>query len=148
MKIGISSCLIGNKVRYDGKDKKNKELMKLLEGQDLIPICPEIEAGFSVPREPIEMKDGHIIKEDLTDLTEELRKGSLHCLRQIEGCDFLILKSKSPSCGMGKIYDGSFTGKLIDGNGLFTSSAKEKGYRIFTEDQLEEIKGVLKEGTL
>ena len=144
MKIGISSCLLGNKVRYDGKDKKNKELMKFLEGQDLIPICPETEAGFPVPRDPIEMKDGHIIKEDLTDLTDELKKGCLHCLKQVEGCDFLILKSKSPSCGNGEIYDGTFSGRLIDGDGLFTLMAKEKGYRIYTEDQLEDIKKELR----
>ena len=144
MKIGISSCLCGNKVRYDGSDKKDKELLKLLQGHQLIAICPEIEAGFPVPRKPIEIRNDKIITQSGEDVSDALKKGCRICLEKSEGCAFLILKQKSPSCGKGKIYDGSFSGKLIDGNGFFTSLAEKEGIKIFSEEEIEEIKKELR----
>ena len=140
MKIGISACLTGYNVRYNGSNKLNKELLKLLEGHELIVICPEFRAGFSIPHKPLEIKDGQVITSDGKFVTEKLNKGSLLCLEKIKDCDFLILKSKSPSCGYKKIYDGTFSNTLTDGNGIFTQLCINNGLKIYTENDLEEIK--------
>ncbi|MBQ1481950.1 MAG: DUF523 domain-containing protein [Erysipelotrichaceae bacterium] len=134
MKIGISACLCGKKVRYDGSDKKDEELLKLLQGHELIEICPELSAGFSIPHEALEIKDGKVLTSSFIDVTEKLTQGSLKELSKIADCDLLILKQKSPSCGKGKIYDGSFSGKLVEGNGIFAKLCLEKGIKVFSEE--------------
>ena len=143
MKIGISACLLGHRCRYDGTDKRNDELIKLLDGHELIPVCPESSAGFTVPHEPIELKDNKAYLKDETDVTEQLYKGCLKCLKMIEDCDFVILKSKSPSCGYKKIYDGSFNGILIDGNGMFTDLCLQNDMKVFSENDLYQIRGYI-----
>ncbi|MCR4633602.1 MAG: DUF523 domain-containing protein [Erysipelotrichaceae bacterium] len=140
MKIGISACLCGKKVRYDGSDKKDKELLKLLEGHELIEVCPELSAGFSIPHEALEIKDDRVLTSSFADVTEKLIQGSLAEFAKIENCDLLILKQKSPSCGKGKIYDGSFSGKLIEGNGIFAKLCLEKGIKVYTEEDKNSIR--------
>ena len=140
MKIGISSCLLGYNVRYDGSNKRNDELIELLKDFELIPVCPEISAGFSVPRLPIEIRNGRVISKAGIDLHDDLMKGSGKCFEQIKDCEFVILKSKSPSCGYKKIYDGSFSGRLIDGDGLFASLCLEHRLKVFTELDIEKIR--------
>ena len=143
MKIGISACLLGEKVRYDGTDKKNETLISLLEGNEIVSLCPEMEAGFSVPHEPLEIKDGIVLTSSGKDVSKKLLKGSQRCLEQAEGCELLILKSKSPSCGIGKIYDGTFSGKLVEGNGLFVQLCQKKKVILFDENDLEKISLIL-----
>ena len=143
MKIGISACLLGEKVRYDGTDKRNDGLISLLEGNEIVSICPEKEAGFPVPHEPLEIRDGTVLSASGKDISEKLRKGSEECLEKVKDCDLLILKSKSPSCGIGKIYDGSFSGKLVEGDGLFVQLCRKKKVILLDENDLEMIKKIL-----
>ena len=140
MKIGISSCLLGNNVRYDGSNKKDDRLIELLENHELIPICPEMMAGFDIPHDPLEIRDNHVYTIKGIDVSDKLINGSKNCFELIKDCDFLVLKSKSPSCGYKKIYDGSFEGLLIDGNGIFTSICLNNNLKIFTENDYQEIK--------
>ena len=140
MKIGISSCLLGNKVRYDGTHKRNDELINLLDKHELIPVCPEIEAGFTIPREPIEIKNDKVITRNGKDVTDALISGSDKCLNKIIDCDFVILKSKSPSCGYKKIYDGNFSNNLIDGNGIFTDMCIRNNIKVFSENDIKLIR--------
>ncbi|MBQ2658340.1 MAG: DUF523 domain-containing protein [Erysipelotrichaceae bacterium] len=140
MKIGISACLAGDKVRYDGTDKENKELLRILKGHELIKICPEMAAGFPVPRESLEIRNDKIYSASNKDITGKLNKGALKCLEMIQNCDFVVLKEKSPSCGVCQIYDGSFTGKLINGHGLFTQLCMENHIPVYSENDIEEIK--------
>ncbi|MBO4918640.1 MAG: DUF523 domain-containing protein [Erysipelotrichaceae bacterium] len=140
MKIGISACLAGDKVRYDGTDKKNEELLKILKDHELIKICPEMAAGFPVPRESLEIKDGKVYSSGGKDVTEKLKKGTLKCLEMIRDCDMVILKERSPSCGTYRIYDGSFSGKLIEGQGLFTRLCLEHNIPVYSENDIEEIR--------
>ena len=140
MKIGISACLTGDKIRYDGTDKKNEELLKILKDHELIKICPEMEAGFPVPRESLEIKDGKVFSLSGKDVTKKMMKGAMKCLEMIWDCDMVILKERSPSCGVYRIYDGSFSGKLIDGHGLFTRLCLEQGIPVYSENDIEEIK--------
>ena len=138
MKIGISACLCGQKTRYDGSDKKDEEILKQLEGHELVPICPEIAAGFPVPRECIEIRDGRVFDKNGNDLTDQLEKGCLSCLEQIQDCDLIILKERSPSCGVRTIYDGTFTGTIIKGSGLFTQTCLKQGIPVLSEDDMKE----------
>ena len=143
MKIGISACLLGHNVRYDGSNKRNEELLKLLERHEIIAVCPEISSGFPVPHEPLEIKGDKVIDPSGNDLSNKLHEGSLICLNKIKECDLLILKSKSPSCGHGLIYDGSFSGRLVEGEGVFTSMCLQNNLKIYSENDLEILKTIL-----
>ena len=143
MKIAISACLLGENVRFDGTNKKNEELIKLLEKHDTVSICPEISSGFSIPHDPIEIKNNKAFTIKGIDVTEQLNKGCDKTLKMIEDCKIVILKSKSPSCGYEQIYDGSFADKLIEGNGMFASKCINKKIKIFTENDLDLLKEIL-----
>ncbi len=140
MKIGISACLTGDKVRYDGTDKRNSELLKILKEHELIKICPEMTAGFSVPHEPLEIRNGKVYSSSERNVTKKLNEGAHECLKMIQDCDFVVLKERSPSCGVHLIYDGTFSGKPIEGHGLFTRLCLENGIPVYSENDIEEIK--------
>ncbi|MBQ6334320.1 MAG: DUF523 domain-containing protein [Erysipelotrichaceae bacterium] len=140
MKIGLSACLYGYRVRYDGTHKRNEELLKLLEGHELVIICPEFRALFPIPHEPLEIKADKVYDKQGNDVTAKLKEGSKLCLDKVKDCDFIILKKHSPSCGKDLIYDGSFSGKLKEGNGIFAAMCLQKGLKVFNEDQLEAIR--------
>ena len=140
MIIGISACLAGEKVRYDGADKKDLKLLKILKGHELVKICPELAAGFPVPRESLETRNGKVYSLSGEDLSEKLNMGAHKCLELVKDCDFVILKDKSPSCGLRQIYDGTFSGKLVDGNGIFAGLCLNRGIPVYSENDIEEIK--------
>ena len=144
MKIGISACLLGDKVRFDGKDKRNEKLIKLLKNHEIIKICPEIESGFPIPHLPIELKNNKAYTKDNKDVTKQLIKGSNKTYQIIKDCDLIILKTKSPSCGYQKIYDGSFTNKLIKGNGIFTQICIDNNKKIYTDEDIDLLTKLLK----
>ncbi|MCR2045069.1 DUF523 domain-containing protein [Anaerosalibacter massiliensis] len=137
----VSACLAGIKCRYDGKDNENNDIIKLIKEGKAIPICPEVLGGLSIPRVPCEiLKDENgdikVINKEGIDCTLEFIEGAKKALAiaEIVEADAAILKSKSPSCGCGKIYDGRFTGRLIDGDGITTKLLKENGINIYTEN--------------
>ena len=147
MNIAISACLLGQKVRYDGNSSKNEELLKLLEGHNLFPICPEVMGGLSIPRNPSEIKNDRVFDNNGNDVTKHFLNGSLIALKEIvdNNCQMIILKSKSPSCGNGLIYDGTFTNKLTKGYGFFVKVVKENDILIpiYSEMDIESLKKVL-----
>jgi len=136
--ILCSACLLGIKCRYDGKDKLNKKVIELSKKKILIPVCPEQLGGLSTPREPAEQKGKRVITKSGKDVTQNFKKGAKEVLKlaKLFGIKEAILKQKSPSCGFGKIYDGSFSGKLIKGNGVTAALLKRKGIKIITEEDL------------
>ena len=146
MKIFVSSCLLGYEVRYDGSHKLSKELIEILNGNIIIPGCAELLANFGIPHAPIELKDGHAYFKSGEDVTKQLNEGSLAAYQIYldNHCDFAILKSKSPSCGRDRIYDGSFNGTMTNGDGALTSIFKEHHIKVFNENELEEIKAYIK----
>lgn len=147
--ILVSACLCGVKCKYNGGDNENKEVLKLIEKYKLIPICPEQLGGLSTPRHPSEIalgdaKDvlngkGKIQNNCGEDVTEQFVKGAFESLKiaKLYGAKIAILKAKSPSCGCGLIYDGTFTGTLKKGNGVTTELFLQNGIEIFTENDLE-----------
>ena len=114
MRVAVSACLVGQKCRYDGNHCKRDILDTFLKEHEIIPVCPECLAGFSIPREPIEILDGKVITRSGKDVTSSLEKGVEKALSILkETNEIVILKSRSPSCGVGFTYDGTFSGCLI-----------------------------------
>jgi uncharacterized protein YbbK (DUF523 family) len=132
----VSACLIGIKCRYDGKSNLNKECFELFKRGKLIPVCPEQLGGLQTPREKSEIqKNGKILTKSGKDVTENFIKGARETLKlaKLLGAKEAILKSKSPSCGCGKIYDGTFSGKLIKGDGVTVALLKKNKIIVITE---------------
>lgn len=139
--ILISACLLGVACRYDGLSKPlDREIIEKLRRQyHLIPICPEIMGGLPTPRIPSEISsDGKVLRKDGEDVTENYIRGAKEALRlaEIFQCDTALLKEKSPSCGAGKIYDGSFSKTLTDGNGITAEFLQKNGIRIIGESEI------------
>lgn len=137
MKI-CSACLLGMKCRYNGKTKSNEKIIEMAIKEELIPICPEQLGGMATPRKAVELKNGRAITGDGEDQTESYIKGAEETLKicKLLGINEAILKQGSPSCGCGKIYDGSFGGKMIDGDGLVTKLLKENGIKVKSEEEV------------
>lgn len=132
MKVLVSACLTGKNCKYNGSNNYDPELMKFLEGKEVIEICPEVLAGLPTPRPPAELSDGVVMSIDGKNVDQEYRRGvelSLQKIRNMD-IDLVILQSRSPTCGVDQIYDGSFTDRLIDGQGLFAQALIESGYQV------------------
>jgi len=134
----VSACLLGLKTRYDGKVKPNDKIIEMSKKEVLIPICPEQLGGLSTPREASEQKNGKVISKNGNDVTENFQRGAEEVLKLVKLLDIkeVILKQKSPSCGFGKIYDGTFSGKIIEGNGVTADLLSKSGIKIMTEEDL------------
>ena len=139
--ILCSACLLGLKCRYDGKTKLNKKARELSKKVILIPVCPEQLGGLPTPREPAEQRGNKVFTKSGKDITENFVKGAKEVLKitKIFGAKEAILKQKSPSCGCGKIYDGTFSGKIIKGDGVTASLLKRNRIRVITEEDLTKI---------
>lgn len=142
MNILISGCLLGLKCRYDGKEKKLPEIEKLIELHNLIPICPEQLGGLPTPRIPAERVKDKVINQDGVDVTKEYQLGAEEALKiaKLYNCKKAILKEKSPSCGCGKIYDGTFSRNLIVGNGVTAELLLKNGIEVFGESEIDKLK--------
>ena len=141
-KIFVSPCLLGIKCRYDGESKPNNEVLNALVGYDFICVCPETSGGLPTPRLPSEIVGDRVIMIDGTDVTEEYKKGAYNALKQALdfGCEMAILKSKSPSCGKGLIYDGTYTRTLKKGNGVAAQLFLDNGITVIDETELDKLK--------
>ena len=142
-KVLISSCLLGENVKYNGGNNSiiNNPFIQFLKSQNLlVSVCPEVEGGLPIPRIPVEIKNNRAINRIGEDKTKEFNHGAKIALKKSikNGIEMAILKSRSPSCGATKVYDGSFSNKLIYGDGISAKLLKENGISIFTEEELEE----------
>ncbi len=136
MNIAVSACLLGRNCKYDGENNFNPDVAALKEKHHLIEVCPEMEGGLPCPRTPCEICRGRVISKDGRDLTENYLEGARKCLRKVieEKADLAILQPRSPSCGEGKIYDGTFSSRLTNGDGVFASMLKEQGIPVMKPD--------------
>jgi len=136
--ILCNACLLGINCKYDGTSNKNKKVLKLAKNFILIPVCPEILGGLPIPREPSERKGKKVITKSGKDVTKYFEKGAREVLKicKILKIKKAILKQKSPSCGCGKIYDGTFSGKLIKGDGVTAKLLKKNKIKVFTEEDI------------
>ncbi|WP_149716314.1 DUF523 domain-containing protein [Campylobacter concisus] len=140
-KILISACLAGINCKFNGENNLlNKDVLDEISKRfHLLFVCPEVYGGLSTPREPAEMKNGVVVcKFSGKDVSENFKNGAEICLKiaKLNGCKKAILKSKSPSCGSGKIYDGSFSKRLILGDGITAKLLKENEILVYSEDEI------------
>jgi uncharacterized protein YbbK (DUF523 family) len=136
--IIVSSCLAGCHCRYDGDSKPNEKVINLVADGKALPVCPEQLGGLSTPRLPNEQRGNKVYRSDGKDVTDEFEKGAQEALRyaRMVNAKIAILKARSPSCGYGEIYDGSFSGKLVKGNGTFAEMCRKAGMTIKTEEEI------------
>ena len=141
MTILVSACLLGCPCRYDGKSKPNAAVLSLMAEHTLIPICPEQMGGLATPRLPAECKEGGVFTQAGTDVTDQYRRGAEEALRlaKLYGCTCAILKERSPSCGSGQIYDGSFSRRLIEGDGVTAQLLKAHGSTVLGESEVDKL---------
>lgn len=142
-RILVSACLLGVCCRYDGRGNPSAQVLDLLNRDDLelIPVCPEQLGGLPTPRLPSERVEDRIINRAGEDVTDQFQRGAAGALRLARsyGCDVAILKERSPSCGCGRIYDGSFTGTLTEGNGVTTELLLSAGIQVVGESRIEQL---------
>ena len=134
-KILISRCLAGGFCRWDGGTNLVQGLKTLVEQGVAVPVCPEELGGLPTPRKPSEIQGDRVTMADGTDVTEAFRRGARRALEigMEAGCTAAVTKAKSPSCGCGRVYDGTFSGTLKDGDGLFVQALREAGVPVCTE---------------
>ena len=138
MKIMVSACLLGENCKYDGGNNRNEALLEMIAGHEVIPVCPEVSGGLPVPRVPVEIVNGRAVNRNGEDVDSAFRKGAEKVLEiaERERPDLIILQSRSPSCGVNEIYDGSFTGKKIPGRGVFADLAVSADYKVIDVEDL------------
>lgn len=139
MKIMVSACLLGENCKYNGGSNRCEELLRLLSGHTVIPVCPEVLGGLPVPRVPAEIADGIVMNREGMSVDAAFRQGAEAALEaaRLEKPDLIILQSRSPSCGVKEVYDGAFSGVLVPGRGVFADLALRAGFRVLdVEDVL------------
>ncbi len=134
----VSACLAGVHCRYNGEGQEDPEVVRLLGSGQAVPVCPEQLGGLNTPRPPFERKNGRVQDKDGNDATEAFEHGAEEALRlaKLAGCTAAVLQPRSPSCGFGRIYDGTFSGTLVPGEGVFAALCRENGLKLFTPDDL------------
>lgn len=136
-KILISACLIGLNCKYDGGNNENSKLVELMKEKDLVPICPEQLGGLKTPRASAERKQEKVITKEGVDVTKEYQKGAEEVLKLAKKLNIkkVILKSRSPSCGIDEIYDGTFSHNLVKGDGVTAELLKKNGIEVISSDK-------------
>ena len=138
MKTVVSACLLGEKCKYNGGCNYASSVVDYLKGREVIPVCPEVLAGLGVPRKPVEIVNGIVRDCDGNSVDDALRSAIEIILQQLkdEQIDCAILKSRSPTCGVKQIYDGTFSGKLISGMGVLAHALHEAGCRVIDSEEI------------
>ena len=138
MKILVSACLLGENCKYNGGNNYCPKVAAFLEGHEVIPVCPELEAGLGCPRVPMEIVNGVLINKEGTIVDTQVRAAIQNILQRIEGetIDCAVLKSRSPTCGVHQVYDGTFTGTLIPGAGVLTQALQAAGIRVIDSEEV------------
>ena len=140
-KLLISACLLGENCKYNGGNNYNAAVEALKERCDFVPVCPEQDGGLPTPRTPSERLRGRVVSKDGKDVTAQFTKGAQLALEAAleNGCKTALLKERSPSCGCGTIYDGSFSGTVVPGDGVTAELLKQHGITIYGESQITEL---------
>lgn len=140
-RVMVSQCLLGMRCRYDGACAEKPEVCKVATERGWIPVCPEILGGLCTPRSPAERRGERVVTAAGTDVTEAFCRGAEETVRlaKLYGVKYALLKERSPSCGAGCIYDGTFSGTRIAGDGVTARRLQEEGVEVFGESRLLEL---------
>ena len=138
MKIMVSACLLGENCKYSGGNNKDERVLSFLEGHEVIPVCPEVMGGLPTPRPPAEIVGAAVINREEISVDEQFRTGAKMALEiaQREKIDLAILQSRSPSCGVKEVYDGTFSGTRIPGRGVFALMLVENGFAVMDREDV------------
>lgn len=134
----VSACLLGENCKYNGGNNRCEKVIEFLQGHEVIAVCPEVMGGLAVPRVPAEICNGKVITVEGADVDREFRHGASQALSLAldKSIDLAILQSRSPSCGVHEIYDGTFSRHLIPGEGVFAALLKEKGIKVIDKEDI------------
>lgn len=139
MKIMVSACLLGENCKYSGGNNRDERVLAYVAGHEVIPVCPEVMGGLPTPRPPAEIVNGEVINREGVSVDYEYRLGAQKALEiaKREKVDLAILQSRSPSCGVRQIYDGTFSGTKISGQGIFAGELIKNGFAVLDREDVE-----------
>lgn len=138
MKILVSACLLGENCKYNAGNNYSPVVAEFIKDKEVLTICPEMMAGMGCPRTPIEIVDGVLTDRNGNNVDAAMREAIEKAMEMIrkEDIQCAVLQSRSPTCGVNQIYDGSFSGKLINGSGLFAQALKDAGYQVIDAEDI------------
>ena len=138
MKILVSACLLGKNCKYNGGNNYNAAVAEFVKDKEVLTICPEMMAGMGCPRTPIEIVDGVLMDREGNNVDDAMRKAVADAMELIrkEDIQCAVLQSRSPTCGVNQVYDGSFSGKLVSGSGILAQALKDAGYQTIDAEDL------------
>ena len=138
MKVVVSACLLGKNCKYNGGNNRCPAVLEYIQGKEVIPVCPEVLAGLGTPRIPIEILGDRVMSKEGKDVTQALEGAVAEILAQLseEDVECVILKSRSPTCGVKQVCDGSFTGTLVNGMGTLARALRDAGYRVIDSEDV------------
>lgn len=138
MRFLVSACLLGENCKYSGGNNYRRAVAELVKGHEVIAVCPEVAAGLGIPRTPIEIRNGEVVSRSGESVDDAIRGAVAELLRQLpQNIDCCILKARSPTCGVHRIYDGTFSGTLVEGAGVLAQALLDAGYRVLDEEDAE-----------
>lgn len=137
--ILVSACLLGENCKYNGGNNYDPAVAEFVRGKQVLHVCPEMAAGLGCPRTPVEIVNGVVTDKNGKVVDAPLRRAVAQLLKELEGKDIecAVLKSRSPTCGVHQVYDGSFSGVLTDGSGILAEALKKAGYRVLDGEDIE-----------
>lgn len=139
MRVLVSACLLGENCKYNGGNNFCPQVVERLRDREVIAVCPEVLAGLGIPRIPIELRDGVVVDRDGHVVDARIRAAVAAILEDIRDQDvqYAILKSRSPTCGVKQIYDGTFSGRLVPGAGVLAQALMDAGCRVIDSEEVE-----------
>lgn len=135
MKIMVSACLLGKNCKYNGGNNLDERVLAFLQGHEIVPVCPEEILG--VPRVPMEIVNGVLINKEGTVVDEPIRRAVAKIVEEHRDVDLAVLKSRSPTCGVHQVYDGTFSGRLIDGMGTLAQALTEAEIQVWDAEDIK-----------
>ena len=138
MKVLVSACLLGENCKYNGGNNYNAAVAEFVKGKEVLAVCPEMMAGMGCPRTPIEIVNGALMDRNGNNVDASLRKAVAQAMELVrkEDIQCAVLQSRSPTCGVNQVYDGTFSGKLISGSGIFVQALKNEGYCVIDAEDM------------
>lgn len=138
MKVLVSACLLGRNCKYNGGNNRNQAVLDFLRGHEIIAVCPEVAAGLGVPRTPVEIVDGNVRDREGNSCDDALRNAVARILEEIRplNIDCAVLQSRSPTCGVNQVYDGTFSGTRKTGSGVLAQALKDGGYLVIDAEDI------------
>ena len=136
MKIMVSACLLGRNCKYSGGNNLDEKVVAYLQGHEVIPVCPEEQAGLGIPRVPMEIVGGVLINKEGVVVDEPVRRAVAQIVSAHQDVDLAILKSRSPTCGVKQVYDGTFSGVLVDGSGTLAQALRDAGIQVLDAEDI------------